>query len=83
MLRQFVNSELEVKSKQTIVTIIETDLQPVLSIEVGLQHGTSCEADIQPVPKFEAALKPGIFRGLLRRTTGNLKPRQPFSWHKS
>jgi len=76
MLRQSVNGELEMKSKQTVLTIIQADLQ------VGLQYVTSCEADIQPAPKFEAALKPDIFRGILRRTTGNLKPRQPLSGHK-
>ena len=82
MLRQYVDSELDMKSKQTVVTIIEADLQTFPSFEVGLQHVTSGEADIQPLPKFEAALKPGIFRGLLRRTTDNFKPRQPFSGHK-
>jgi hypothetical protein len=83
MLRQSVNSELEVKSKQIVVTVIEADLRPVPSFEVGLLHVTSCEADIQPVPNFEAALQPGIFRGILCIATDKLQPRQPFSGHKS
>jgi len=82
MLRQSVNNELEENSKQTFLTIIEADLQPVPSFEVGLQHVTSCEADIQPVSNFEAAIQPGIFCEILRTATVNLKPRQPFSGHK-
>jgi hypothetical protein len=71
-----------VKSKQTVVIIIEADLQPVPSFEVGLQRVTCCEAGIQPVPNFEEALQTGIFRGILWGATSNLKPRQQFSGHK-